>query len=1045
MASVLDKHKKQSSSKFKDEFFLNKVICIEKTEIFQTLPLKQYAGLIFLTSLQNADFISKAQKNGIKIIQVRKHLYTRENANIELPIRINHDSFFRVLQKNNMNTENIRDLAHKSGRNITTLRSIIAHEPLPWTEAVSPALLTALLVGGWSSEKEDDKKILCTLSGSSDYASFTQELVQYLNKENSPIQHEKPYYRSISSFSAFPALKHYINQEFLDKYKNVCIDILTKDDQIKNLPYNEQPFAALKNIENDFSPLLRRSIADSLIHLSLLYEDEKYVIDNIITSICEGDIVRWKSISPYILELAEASPSAYLNMLENFIQTQKNELKSLVNSTHSTLESYGDYTSILFSLELLAWDEEYLEQITKILLELISIWDNIPSNVMNTPLSVLIQIYCIWHPQTQATVMKRNAILQRLLNNYPNERSLLLIKLLPQAHGAMVSSGVLPKWRWNNKNINERTIMYEQCEMALNKICELSLKYCHENIDLIMKLITISCSSQMSTQNIKLFQNKLESLILTEDDKYILWKKLRYFLINKLRYNNQSCDTKFLDYFIQKYNKLEPYDIYKKYVHYFTDPFNCMEVAEHEEFQHNIDDKIIAKQKEAIESIFSSKKNNGIIEFISFLSEPENMENLYNANKAVTHIFTYLFSIGLDASEFDDLLLEMSSSNSIPHSFKLILCEKYTQAYLGSDFIYNIKFVEKFGVNFVNYYLLTLPFSLELFVFLSSADESIEEYYWRNISEQKLVETIYRKEVLQKLIVFGNFSVSSRLIAIFYKNIVDFELISKTLEGLLATTNFYYLKHDIEILFERVVCTEEEHEKMMILEWQFFQILKNKSKRIYKEMARNPRYFMMFVSYAFKPTKSEAIEITQEASRQAYDILKATALNSGPLLNAFRDDSGTLNFETLFDWFSSVRDIASKQGYEELALAIASEHLAYSGKIGGVNTLWNDDSNAIFTQENEIFPEKAIRELLNNDNFQDIHDAYITSFLNRFNSWSGSGVNHYNSIKTIVEVNLSKISPEYDLLCDMFKKLLKMIDEYIIWHKNRDKHEDMGV
>ncbi len=1045
VAAILDKDKKQRASNFKGKFFLDKVICIEKTEIFQKLPLKQYTGLVFLTSLQNADFISKATQYDIKIIQVLRHLYTHENANIELPIRINSDSFFNVLQKNNMETEKIQELARKSGRNITTLRSVIANEPLPWTqEAPSPALLAALLVGGWSSEKEDDKTVLCTLSGIDDYASFTQELVQYLNKENSPIQHEKPYYRSISSFSAFPALKHYITTEFFEKYKDICISILTKDDQVKNLPYSEQPFALLKNIENDFSPLLRRSMADSLIHLSLLYDDEKHVIDNIVTTICKGDIVRWKSIAPYILELAEASPSAYLNMLENLIQTHGNELKELVNSTHHTFESYGDYTSILFSLELLAWDEKYLEKITKILLELIPIWDNIPNNVMNTPLSILSKIYCIWYPQTQAAVIKRNAVLQRLLNNYPNERCLILLKLLPQACGTMVTSGVRPKWKIENIKPEERTVMYEEYESALCKIFEISLKYCHENIDLILRLIEMSCHSQVSSKNIELFQNKLNEMTLTEEKNYVFWKKLRNFLLNEIRYNLNSCHANLLQYFIQKYNDFEPTDMYKKNIHYFTDPFNCMEVDENPDF-HNVDAKVIAKQKEAIINIYSSKNNKGIVEFLCFLSEPENMKNCYNANNAVAYIFEHLFSIGLDASSFDELLLMISSSDSVPTQFKLTLCKKYAEAYLGTDIEKNIKFFEIFGVDFLNQYLLSVPFSVELFDYLRTAKESLQEYYWKNISENHLAYSSYKKEIIQQLILFGNFSVSCRLLAIFYKELNDFDLISKTLEGLLATKNTYYSTHDIGLLFDRVVCTEEEHEKMMILEWQFFQILKNKSKRIYKEMARNPNYFMMFISYAFKSSKSEKIEVAQEVSRQAYSILKATSVNHAPLLNAFRDENGVLHFEALFDWFSSVREIANSQGYGEIAIPIAAEHLAYSSKIYGLNTLFSHDNPETSTRENEVFPEEAIRQLLNCDAFQDVRDAYITSFLSRFGAWGGSGVSHYSNIKTIVEENLSKISPEDDLLCDMFEKLLESIDGHIKWHKNRDKHEDMDI
>lgn len=99
---------------------------------------------------------------------------------------------------------------------------------------------------------------------------------------------------------------------------------------------------------------------------------------------------------------------------------------------------------LLWALEGLAWDEQYLVRVCVALGELASHdpggkWANRPSNSLAT-------ILLPWLPQTLASVDKRKVAVRTILNEWPNIAWNLIIQLLPGQH--QTSSGShKPSWR----------------------------------------------------------------------------------------------------------------------------------------------------------------------------------------------------------------------------------------------------------------------------------------------------------------------------------------------------------------------------------------------------------------------------------------------------------------------------------------------------------------------------------------------------------------------------------------------------------------------
>ncbi len=334
----------------------NEVLCADTSEAFEGILKHGFSSNIIITPLQDGSLRNQAFQKGIKVIQILRKTGTHQKVDIELPIRINHSIFHDILKKTGFESEKISKWQNESGRNITTLRNILAEEPTPWAENITPSLLAALLVGGWSSNSEDDVKTMIALSGKDTYHKFEQELQASIICNNPPVQYEEPYYRIISSYSAYPVIADHLTPSLLEMFSDTCIKILSKYDKVKTLNFDEKINASFSGVSNTFSNIIRMSLADSLIHLSIILKDKNksYMIDNIVKEVIGTDINQWNSNRPFLDELAEASPIAFLDALENSYDNNKEDFYTLVNTKDTFMNGAGTYTSILSALELIA-------------------------------------------------------------------------------------------------------------------------------------------------------------------------------------------------------------------------------------------------------------------------------------------------------------------------------------------------------------------------------------------------------------------------------------------------------------------------------------------------------------------------------------------------------------------------------------------------------------------------------------------------------------------------------------------------------------------
>lgn len=170
-----------------------------------------------------------------------------------------------------------------------------------------------------------------------------------------------------------------------------------------------------------------------------------------VVSTCVRDILSdadwniWASLSEVLPLLAEACPDAFLDAFENTINDKQGKtFKAIFVQEGSGITGWNYMSGLLWSLETLAWNPDYLIRVTVLLGQLSEIdpggnWANRPSNSLTI-------IFLPWLPQTLASIEKRNLAIKTLLKECPEIGWKTLLSLLPNSQ--QVSTGSRkPTWR----------------------------------------------------------------------------------------------------------------------------------------------------------------------------------------------------------------------------------------------------------------------------------------------------------------------------------------------------------------------------------------------------------------------------------------------------------------------------------------------------------------------------------------------------------------------------------------------------------------------
>ncbi len=346
-------------------------------------------------------------------------------------------------------------------------------------------LLAALLVGAWDANNINDCEKVAMLSGTS-YDKLEQYLQDLALADDTPIRRVGNVWQIVSRQDAWSILSSYINAGILDVFEKIVLEVLRELDPTFKLSLEERLMAQVRGKVTKHSLYLRNGLSEMLamlgsygdrdcrnIGMISVQDKVSWWIRQILMEDMSGD--RWGSLEGRQLPLlAEASPEIFLESVEIGLKGDNPPIMEL-------FVDEGDmggcrYANLLWSLEGISWNLDYLARAARILAKLSRLYSG--KRHSNHPSSSLIRIPWI-DTQTKANLDDRLSVIDSLITYERESGWKLLLSLLPEKGGGISTPIHRPEFREWNDGWKPGTTM-DECYKHIVNIVERVLIYIDE-------------------------------------------------------------------------------------------------------------------------------------------------------------------------------------------------------------------------------------------------------------------------------------------------------------------------------------------------------------------------------------------------------------------------------------------------------------------------------------------------------------------------------------------------------------------------------------
>ena len=319
----------------------------------------------------------------------------------------------------------------------------------------------------------------------------------------------------------------------------------------------------------------------------------------------ECDWIRLVSLADLILPLAEISPSVYLMSLERLIYNKPYEVLRLFPQKHTSAIDQNFVSNLLFSLERLAWHNDYLVQAI-VCLSALEMLDYEETNWVNTPIASMISILNPRITQTSAPLAKIKSAIQAVKVDYSDVcwdlcRSMLSIR--------SITSNSQPKYILQ-KDQCRSNLSGEECDELQNFYIQQILSMVGTDRKRMKKVV--DHLSALPSHGIKDFLGRVQSASDSwdDDEKSELWGKLtdwKYRII--LDNDNQEPVTPEFATLCRTIDSVRPENILSRYQRLFKSHYDEFSVGE------NRWEKREQQRQEAVAEIYRTHGLAVLLEF----------------------------------------------------------------------------------------------------------------------------------------------------------------------------------------------------------------------------------------------------------------------------------------------------------------------------------------------------------------------------------------------------------------------------------------------
>ncbi|MDE3256337.1 MAG: hypothetical protein OYM47_00675 [Gemmatimonadota bacterium] len=391
------------------------------------------------------------------------------------------------------------------------------------------------LVGKWDGNSPADQAAIERLLGKG-YGEWIETLRSDTLRSDSPLTQLDEKWRIVARGEAWSALGNRITDEDLDRLQEAAISVLGERDPTFDLPREERFAASIHGKQLRHSSFLRQGLAETLaltgsrpkaLSFCTLNKPENTAVLTVRGLLESVDWDRWASLDSLLPLLAEAAPGEFLDAVESALEDlDQSPFHELFAQEYSGGIGGCSYMSgLLWALETLAWNPDFLSRVAVILSDLASIdpggnWANRPSNT-------LVDIFLPWHVQTCASVEKRKAAVETVLQEQPKVGWELILGLLPHDHGS-TSGCHRPTWRNYIPSDWKDSVLSSEYWKQITIYTELAIGLAKTSTENLEELINrLSDLPERARENILEHLASEEVKALPEAERVLLWEKLR--------------------------------------------------------------------------------------------------------------------------------------------------------------------------------------------------------------------------------------------------------------------------------------------------------------------------------------------------------------------------------------------------------------------------------------------------------------------------------------------------------------------------------------
>lgn len=874
--------------------------------------------------------------------------------------RPHRESAKRALLEMGIAENKAEDLATLARQSLLALRRKLAIRP----EALCPhwakpdearSLLPALLAGKWVDSNASDQAIISALSRSP-YAEVNAHLSRLANEADPPVRRTGETWLLISRAEAWSLLARFLTREDLETFERVAIECLSQSDPYFDLSGVERMVAEFKTESRPCSNFLREGLLETVVLMAANSDGNNWLdsttgqtrADRIVWRLLHSASWQsWASLSHQLPLLAEASPTSFLEAVENGLSGEEPKLLNLfVESKDDIFGGRSNHTGLLWALELLSWHPDHLSRAALLLGKLARLDPG--GRLANRPAKSLREIFLGWHPQTTANLQQRLQVLSLLQQREPEATWNLLIALLPEDHSTAFPTSK-PRWREWGADTPPSVTFAELREFASevgNRLLanvEMTGKRWHELFAAFARFL----SEQQ--QAIITLASELGINGLTDEDCLLVWEQLRHVVSHHRAFPDAkwAIPSDVVSQLAELYERFTPSNSVDRYKWLFSrrvelpNPPNRRETTWQER-----DQLVEAERLSAVQLICQQGGLARCLEMAELVNEPDLLG------------FTLGKSDLLNDKE-NELLTTCLASSPAQNSFALGFA---SGRFLRSGWewaatkLTNSSFSQWSSEQKANFYTC-LSFDSQTWDLLETREsKETQASYWSRVNPRYAPNIDYAR-VTTRLNEYRRPHFAIDWLALYAHGEevkVPPTLIAETLEQLVLVTTEDQLQwgdigYDIAILLGHIYQSGEiEEGRIACLEWFFMQLLEHYSsgpRFLYRELSRNSAFFVELIELIFRGENAE--ELQQDSDERSARATAAWRLLHSWHLCPGCNGEGGIDRDALRQWVNHARESLQQSGRGVIGDQQIGQALAEAP--------WGTDG---------VFPHEAVSEII---------------------------------------------------------------------------------